>query len=99
MVRDGADAPPHHEDGSRKINPARINPASVARSGATLMTETDSELERLLPQRSFGSLHDLRKLGDRRLGFGMLFQQSDVGNGVGLARRCFLLWSGHINIL
>ena len=57
---------------------------------SALMTEADSKLQGLLPQRANGAFHDF---GDLRYGCSrlrMLLEQFDVSSGVGLACRQLL---------
>src|ERR1700721_1730623 len=42
------------------------------------MTQTNAHHARLLPQRTFGPLHQFRKFGDRRAGFRMCFEQLHI---------------------
>jgi hypothetical protein len=42
------------------------------------MTQTNTERERLLSQRTFGPLHQFRKFGDRGASFGMGFEQLHI---------------------
>src|ERR1700722_7810237 len=42
------------------------------------MTQTNAHHARLLPQRTFGPLHQFRKFGDRRAGFRMCLEQLHI---------------------
>jgi len=69
-----------------------VSPAPMCLGGAStglkcpssVMTKTDPELQRFLPQGAFGSLHNLRNLRYWRSCLRMLFQQFDVKYGVGV---------------
>ncbi len=50
----------------------------AAGSQLALMTQTNAQRARLLPQRTFGPLHQFRKFDDRRAGFGMCLEQLHI---------------------